>query len=100
MYADRMYTHTLTHLIFKKQNSEGRHFYLHYVEKLGTKEQGFTFLKFISTTICKPLIVTDTGWWVSRGDQFRVFHVLLELSVCGREIITSCDNAVKGKGML
>lgn len=40
--------HTLTHIIFKKQNSEGRHFYLNSVGKLGSKEQGFPFLNSFS----------------------------------------------------
>ena len=29
-----------------------------------------------------------------------MFYVLLEFSVCGIEMITNCDDVMKGKGML
>lgn len=60
-----VHTHTLTHIIFKKQNSEGRHFYLHFVGKLGTKEQGFTFLNSFSQLYASLQCAALCHWhWV------------------------------------
>ena len=109
--------HTLTHIIFKKQNSEGRHFYLHSVGKLGTKKQGFPFLNSFSRLYSSLQGAALRPWhWVvgiqvccssalALGGRYpgvsnSVFYVLLEFSVCGTEMIINCDDAMKGKGML
>lgn len=72
-----VYTHTLTHIIFKKQNSEGRHFYLHSVGKPGTKEQGFTFLNSFSQLYASLQCAALCHWHWVVGIQRRAIQCFM-----------------------